>query len=315
MLDVRLIKLITELVKQRSFSEASESLHMSQPALTKAIQKIEGRLGVTLFDRTKRQVKPTRFAELIVKRGDQILADTYKLEHEINLMNNAETGYVSIVINPHYADVALASILQEFTQRHPSIMLKIDVNRWEKAEEQIKLGNKDLFIGPLNNIENGDHYQKLFLQELNACCFCRAGHPILSNPTITAEHLKDHQFARPPLYREQLFIELPEKDREGLQTIVCEQYNVITSIVANSNIICAATMSMLESELNNGTVVPIIQDKSLVVADEGIVHINGRTLSPAAKAFIDCAQIAAKKLHEEEIELRKEFGGDLLNFE
>lgn len=315
MLDVRSIKLINQLVKHRNFGKAAESLHMTQPALSKAIQKIEERIGVTLFDRTKRQVKPTRFAELIVKRGQQILSETYELEHEINLMNNAETGYVSIVINPHYADVALASILKEFTRRHPSIKLDIDVTRWDKAEEQLNLGKKDLFIGPLNNIEENDRYQKLFLQELNACCFCRAGHPILSNPTITANHLRNYQFARPPLYRKQLFIELPERDRDGLQTIVCEQYSVIRSIVANSDIICAATMTMLENELNDGAVVPILQDNSLIIADEGVVFLNKRTLTPAAEAFINCAQSAAEKLHEKEIELRKKFGGDLLNFE
>jgi DNA-binding transcriptional LysR family regulator len=315
MLDIRSIQLIRKLVEYKNFGKAAKSLHMTQPALTKAIQKIEARLGVTLFDRTKRRVEPTSFATLIVNRGIQILADARELEHEIDLMKDVQTGRVSIVINPPYADVALGSILHEFTQRYPSIHLNIDVELWKEAEEDIRLGNKDLFIGPLNGIETNGPYQTLFLQELTAWCYCRAGHPILNNTPINNDHLMHYQFARPPLDREQLFLELPDSEREEHQTIVCEHYAIIRDMVINSDIISAGTMTMIERELNEGTVVPIMRDRPLVVADEGIVYLNKRTLSPAVEAFIHCAQTACIKLHEKEIKLRKKFGGDALNFE
>ncbi|MES0371373.1 MAG: LysR family transcriptional regulator [Mariprofundaceae bacterium] len=308
MIEIRHIRHILALAEHQNFARAAASLFMTQPALTKSIQKVEEQLGVKLFDRTKRHVLPTPFGEVIIKRGKGIIAATRGIEREIDLMNNVQVGSVTIAINPPYADIALGAILQTFTQRYPSININIDIGIWSEKESALKAGDIDFFIGPINDISADHIYQTTHLQEMVAWCFCRSGHPILKTRLISNDQLMEYQFARPPIDREVLHLALPETDQEQHQTIVCAHYSIIRSIVANSDIISAGTMTMIEREINDGLVVPILKEKPLVTADEGIIHIKHRSLSPAAQGFIDCAQAACSQLHQKELALREKFG-------
>ena len=57
-----------------NFTEAARELHLSQPALSRSIQKLEGELGQPLFDRKPGAVTPTAAGELLAVRAEQVRA-------------------------------------------------------------------------------------------------------------------------------------------------------------------------------------------------------------------------------------------------
>jgi len=58
-IDTRLIRHVLALARHRNFARAAEQLHLSQPALSRSISRLEETLGVALFDRTRKGVIPT----------------------------------------------------------------------------------------------------------------------------------------------------------------------------------------------------------------------------------------------------------------
>lgn len=69
MLTQRRLQHLLVLAQYAHFGRAAQSLHISQPALTKSIQSLEAELGVTLLDRQRGAVALTAFGELVVKRS------------------------------------------------------------------------------------------------------------------------------------------------------------------------------------------------------------------------------------------------------
>ena len=71
---------LVELAHCNSFRIASENLHITQPALSIAIKKLEAELGVTLLERTTKSVRLTKTGEQVVKMSQQAIEQLEAIE-------------------------------------------------------------------------------------------------------------------------------------------------------------------------------------------------------------------------------------------
>ncbi|MCH4591946.1 LysR substrate-binding domain-containing protein [Achromobacter xylosoxidans] len=88
-MDVKSMRMFLALAEELHYGRAAARLFISQPPLTKAIQQLEERLGVTLFDRNKRSVKLTVAGTALVQEARRLLAQT---ELSIRTVQRAERG-------------------------------------------------------------------------------------------------------------------------------------------------------------------------------------------------------------------------------
>ena len=82
-MNVRDFEYIIEIANQRSISKAAASLFVSQPALSKYVQRMEESLGVRLFQRVGKQFIPTYAGERCVEKARQILSDNRRKLDEL----------------------------------------------------------------------------------------------------------------------------------------------------------------------------------------------------------------------------------------
>ena len=72
-MNLRDLKYIVEVAKERNFSNAAKKVFVSQPTLTMQIQKLEDELGVKIFERQNKNFLITEVGELIIKTAQEIL--------------------------------------------------------------------------------------------------------------------------------------------------------------------------------------------------------------------------------------------------
>lgn len=133
-----------------SFSGAAEQLHISQPAMSKRIQSLESRLGVTLFDRLGKRVRLTPAGELLLAKASAMLDLSRDMEREIGNLAQAVSGRLSIATSHHIGLHRLAPVLQAFTQAYADVQLDIQFEDSEVAHQMVLAGDIELAVVTLN---------------------------------------------------------------------------------------------------------------------------------------------------------------------
>ena len=89
------MKYFMEVVNQGGMTNASKSLYIAQPTISKAIKDIENELKMTLFDRQKRYLVLTDAGKIFYK-SEEIIALYDNIPFEINGLLGLETGHINI---------------------------------------------------------------------------------------------------------------------------------------------------------------------------------------------------------------------------
>ncbi|HWI22380.1 MAG TPA: LysR family transcriptional regulator [Baekduia sp.] len=114
-LELRELRYFLAVVEEQHFGRAAERLHISQPALSKAVSTMETKLGVSLFDRTTRQTRITGAARALIEPARDVLTT---LEVAENLAQRI--GQTPVVIAAGASDASLAQrLLDRYALRRP----------------------------------------------------------------------------------------------------------------------------------------------------------------------------------------------------
>ena len=130
-----------------SFAQASEQLHLSQPALSLAIKGLETALGGQLFIRSTRSTSLTPEGETFLPIARQLLADWDNAEERMRQHFTLQLGKVSIAAMPSYAATQLPLGLKAFRQRYPNVNVAVHDVINERTLEMVREGRVELGIG------------------------------------------------------------------------------------------------------------------------------------------------------------------------
>ncbi|MTI32530.1 LysR family transcriptional regulator [Xanthovirga aplysinae] len=144
MLDFRL-KVFYTVAQTLNFTQASEQLCISQPAVTKQIRELEQQLQVTLFDRSKRQVSLTKEGEVVLKHTHIIFEQYQKLTFDLNSLKNKTTGQLKLGASTTIAQYVIPPLLAKFHHQYPHI--NIDLINANSKEIEHLLTAKKIHLG------------------------------------------------------------------------------------------------------------------------------------------------------------------------
>jgi len=119
---------LCEIAKNRSISYTAELVHISQPALSSAIHKLEAELGVKLLNRLRQGVYLTEEGKIVVKTATEILASIKQLEQDLALSkdtNRNPRGTLTLYTTQQLGNTILSEVLTNFHEKYPRISLNL----------------------------------------------------------------------------------------------------------------------------------------------------------------------------------------------
>ena len=188
-MNIREIEYFVTVGELRNFTAAADRLYVSQPAITKAIHKMEKELGLQLFDRNQKRVLLTEEGKVFLTAAQDILS---RLNTALNLMNdykNLTRGSFRIAIPPMIGAYVFPPLFVAFKKRFPNLeMIAVEEGSYAAANlvkrEDVHVGLVTLAPTPTDL-----DYCPVTIQEIMVCL--PVGHPLSDRQYLTFEELKD----------------------------------------------------------------------------------------------------------------------------
>ena len=271
-----------------SFSLAAEKLHLTQPAVSKRVALLEEQLGSELFDRIGRVVSLTEAGQALLPHAKNVQQELAQAERSVRDLAGEVAGQLRLATSHHIGLHRLPPVLSSFSRDYPDVHIDIDFMDSEQAYELIMQGKAELAVvtlapetegsvisvpvwkDPLDFMIARDH--ELFHAGKKPDLAAMSEHPAIlpGMNTYTGQIIK------------RLFDEHALKLQVSLATNYLETIRMMASVGLGWTIL---PRSMCDESLSTIEVPGIAIERTL-----GLVYHRGRSLSRAARAFIEAVQ-------------------------
>ncbi len=151
-MELRVLRYFLAVVREGSITGAAESLHVTQPTLSRQLKDLEDELGQELFVRRKRRISLTESGKLLRQRAQEIMEMVEKTESELNSVGKAVEGSIYIGSGETEAMKLLAQVMNDIQGQWPGIRFHMYSGAADDVMEKIDKGSLDfgLVIQPAN---------------------------------------------------------------------------------------------------------------------------------------------------------------------
>jgi DNA-binding transcriptional LysR family regulator len=150
-MELRDLRYFVAVAQHRNFSRAAANLHVSQPALSEQIRKLEDELGAPLFERTSRGARLTDAGEALLPRARDVLAQAELAAETVRSVANGVAGTLTLgFIDSAWLGI-LPPLVRRFVERYPNVKLRLRELGTRKQLEALEAGEIDVGIvrGPV----------------------------------------------------------------------------------------------------------------------------------------------------------------------
>lgn len=283
---LRQLEIFVAVARLKSFSRAADLAHMSQSALSQAVQQTEKLLGTKLFERTRRTVRLAPAGEILLPRAERILTDLETAVAETRSNADPNRGKIRIACLSLIATRVLPEAIRIFRNRYPqaSILVRDDYN--ERVIEFIKDGSADVGVSSFDGPDTAIAFQPII--EENFYFICPLRHPLAAKAQVTWRDLAGVDFVgMPQLSGTRVAIDRARIDAGIFQEAVYQvgrMTSVVEIVAQGGGISIVPALALIERGLRRRVHFRPMGNPQ-VRRTLGLMRLRGAVLSAAAEEF------------------------------
>lgn len=159
--NLNLYYIFYEVAKTKNISKAAKELYISQPAISKAIGKLEQNLDCSLFSRNSRGVTLTKEGELLFEQIGVAFQAIKNGEDKIRLSNELGIGHLSIGVSTTLCKYVLLPYLKEYVNKNPHVKVSIYCQSSLETIEALEAGKIDIGLIGYPSSKNALSYKPI----------------------------------------------------------------------------------------------------------------------------------------------------------
>lgn len=179
-----------EVARRENLSRAAEALHVTQPALTARLQRLESELATSLFLRTGRGMRLTESGRAFLPHAERALEAVSEGRLAVEAFERGSAGHLAIGAAPAVSTYVLPSLLKSFADLHPNIRLSVRTGHSEEVLELVLRQQVQVGIG--RGVRHPD-VTATPLYEDQLVLVVHPSHPFVEAAEIATEDLAEAQ--------------------------------------------------------------------------------------------------------------------------
>ena len=188
-MEIMQLRYLKEVARHESFTRAAELLHITQSALSKSIAKLEGEVGVKLFERDGNRIHLNQFGKAMLRAGDQALVSLESGLNQVREMAGLEGGTIRVGVGP---EVFIKHLVKEFLLRHPNVSMTCLLQSPEQMAASLEEGTMDFAVTTDPVEGNSINWEPLYTDRLTVLLSDQ--HPLAHRESLFLEELANDRF-------------------------------------------------------------------------------------------------------------------------
>ncbi len=194
-LDYRHLDVFLAVVQQGSLGRAAQVLNRSQPAVSKAIKRLEDALEVPLFERDPRGMIPTVYGETLLAHAELIASEAARAREEIEALRGVAKGTVKVGAAPSIISGVLNRAVQQLLVERPGLRVQVLEHLEGGLLQALLRGEIDFAVaGAMRRIKDYPVTTETLYAD-RVVVVCRPGHPLTRKRSIGLRDLLDFPWA------------------------------------------------------------------------------------------------------------------------
>ncbi|MDZ5710928.1 LysR family transcriptional regulator [Jeotgalibacillus haloalkalitolerans] len=191
-MEIRQLQYFIEVARQRSYTKAAQTLHVTQPTLSKMVKNLEDELEVTLIDRSAKRISLTDAGEVVFAQAQKVVNSIEDLSISLYDTMSVKKGRITIGLPPVISTLFFPRIIAEFQQQFPDVTISLTEVGAQRVEEKVLEGEVDLGFVLLPVDENKFDSIEFVHQEIKL--LVHKSHPLAERNMIDLIELKNDPF-------------------------------------------------------------------------------------------------------------------------
>jgi LysR family transcriptional regulator, regulator for genes of the gallate degradation pathway len=272
-----------------SITAAARQLHVTAPAVTKAIRELEKACETPLFVRTRKGVSPTPAGVAMIQRARSALSELERGEQEIRELRGIRQGRIVIGALPFARSVLLPRALERLATGRPELDVAVIDGEFDLIVDSLREGKLDFIVGALRASKPLADLIQEHLFDDPIVIIARKGHPLERRRQIALSKLTHYPWIVPPAsspVRQLLDASFADVGVEApAHPAVSSSLEVLRGMILEGDRIGVISRNRIAHELHSGLVVELSVPLTHDTRPVGIIRRPTRG-TPAAEELL-----------------------------
>lgn len=289
-LRLRQLRLILALQEFGSLRKAADHIGMTQPAATKMLHEAEDLIGVELFERLPRGMRPTPFGDTVIYYAHMVFAELSGMREELVALESGNLGRVTVGAIPALASGLLTRTIATLKKSHPRLSMSIQVDTSDVLVQALLQDQLDIVLGRIPPSARAGELLFDTLGEEELCVIVGAQNPLAQLKELTWGELQNMTWVlqQQPSPMRTIINQVFHNARIDVPSNIVETSSIMTllSLIQKTDMLGVTPLSVVNDYPGRHllAVLPISFEPRL--PPYGLISRRNRIMSSAIQAFI-----------------------------
>lgn len=299
-MDAKQLQYFAAIVQKGSFNEAARACHVTQPAISAALRKLEDELGVPLLERHSRRIELTEFGRSLYKSALSVAADFQQAKESIEALRKPGHGRIRLGIDQTIAPRLIVDGTSRLLTDYPGIRVEITTGLASQFGTSILEGGLDFIIAQLPPPQSQSPeltYEPLFRESVFPVA--NPGHALAGSRRVSVEDLSRSQWCGLRWIRGRI-LWLPDFFAAlGTQppelTITGNALSIMQQLLMSTDLLGLFPQQLVADDIDSGRLTRIGPKRFSIDTTRCIIYRRNRHQSPSVQALLDMLYATTRK--------------------
>jgi len=292
--DLQELQAFVAVAERASFRAAAEDLNLSQPALSRRIDKLEDLLGARLLERTTRRVSLTHVGRIFLERARGAIDELERAVLSIGDLAAQRGGLVTVACVPSVAYYFLPAIVHAYAERFPRIRVRIIDETAHTVLNSVVTGRADFGISFFGTQEPDVDFKAVLREDFVLAV--HRDHALAGRRSVSWEELSQERFMTVAKESGNRLLIDDALAKSGKRTVSAFEVSHVMTLLGlvEAGLGVAAVPQLAMPPAGHATLVGVKLEHPRVTRSLGLISRRGRPLAPAAQQLYNLIHQAGK---------------------